>query len=112
MSGGGAGPRRVLPRIRRARHLDCRAASKSKSLSFDSLDVLVIENVGNLVCPASYDLGEDVRVVLLSVTEGEDKPLKYPIMFRTAQVVVVNKTVSHFHRARPFDSRGARRTSE
>ncbi len=60
-------------------------------MPLDALDVLVIENVGNLVCPASYDLGEDVRVVLLSVTEGEDKPLKYPVMFRTAQVVVVNK---------------------
>ena len=92
MSGGGAGPRRVLPRIRRARHLDRRAAPKSKSLSFDSLDVLVIENVGNLVCPASYDLGEDVRVVLLSVTEGEDKPLKYPPMFQSANVIVVSKS--------------------
>jgi len=52
----------------------------------------VIENVGNLVCPADYDLGEDLRVVLLSVTEGEDKPLKYPPMFHSAQVAVVTKS--------------------
>jgi len=54
-------------------------------------DVLVIENVGNLVCPADYDLGEDLRVVLLSVTEGEDKPLKYPPMFHSANVAVITK---------------------
>ena len=60
-------------------------------LDLNALDVLVIENVGNLVCPAVYDLGERARVVLLSVTEGEDKPLKYPVMFQSAQVVVVNK---------------------
>lgn len=58
----------------------------------DDFDLLVIENVGNLVCPASYDLGEDTRVALLSVTEGEDKPLKYPKLFHTADVVVVTKT--------------------
>jgi hydrogenase nickel incorporation protein HypB len=55
------------------------------------LDFLFIENVGNLVCPASYDVGEDLRVVLLSVTEGEDKPLKYPTIFNTADLVVVTK---------------------
>lgn len=55
------------------------------------LDVLLLENVGNLVCPASYDLGESARAVLLSVTEGEDKPLKYPTIFNTADVVVVTK---------------------
>jgi hydrogenase nickel incorporation protein HypB len=54
--------------------------------------LLIIENVGNLVCPADFDLGENVRVVLLSVTEGEDKPLKYPPMFRSAHVVIVTKT--------------------
>lgn len=58
----------------------------------DALDVLVIENVGNLVCTASYDLGEHLRVVLLSVTEGEDKPLKYPVIFRNADVVLITKT--------------------
>lgn len=57
-----------------------------------ALDLLVIENVGNLVCPSSYDLGEDVRVALLSVTEGEDKPVKYPQLFHSSDVVVVTKT--------------------
>ena len=59
--------------------------------SLDDLDILFIENVGNLVCPASYDLGEDLRLVLLSVTEGEDKPLKYPTIFNTADVAVLTK---------------------
>ncbi len=54
-------------------------------------DLLIIENVGNLVCPAAFDLGEHLRMVLLSVTEGEDKPLKYPTMFKSAHVVIVNK---------------------
>jgi hydrogenase nickel incorporation protein HypB len=57
----------------------------------NGLDLLFIENVGNLVCPASYDLGENLRMVLLSVTEGEDKPLKYPTIFNTADVAVVTK---------------------
>lgn len=57
----------------------------------DELDFLFIENVGNLVCPSNYDLGEDLRVVLLSVTEGEDKPLKYPTIFNTADVAVITK---------------------
>ena len=55
------------------------------------LDFLFIENVGNLVCPSSYDLGEDLRLVLLSVTEGEDKPLKYPTIFNSADVAVITK---------------------
>ena len=55
------------------------------------LDYLFIENVGNLVCPSSYDLGEDVRVVMLSVTEGEDKPLKYPKIFNSADIAVITK---------------------
>ncbi|MGQ0542678.1 MAG: hydrogenase nickel incorporation protein HypB [Blastocatellia bacterium] len=55
------------------------------------LDCLFIENVGNLVCPASYDLGENLRIVLMSVTEGEDKPLKYPTIFNTADVAVITK---------------------
>lgn len=63
----------------------------AKHLDLDHLDLLIIENVGNLVCPASYDLGEDVRVVMLSTTEGEDKPLKYPTMFKSADVVIINK---------------------
>jgi hydrogenase nickel incorporation protein HypB len=60
--------------------------------SLDALDFLFIENVGNLVCPAAYDLGERARVVLMSVTEGEDKPLKYPTIFNTADVAVITKT--------------------
>lgn len=63
----------------------------SEELGLDGLDILIIENVGNLVCPAAYDLGEDIRVVLLSTTEGEDKPLKYPTMFKGADVVIINK---------------------
>ena len=57
----------------------------------DELEILFLENVGNLVCPTSYDLGEAVRAVLLSVTEGEDKPLKYPATFHHADLVVLNK---------------------
>jgi hydrogenase nickel incorporation protein HypB len=57
----------------------------------DALDVLFLENVGNLVCPSSYDLGEAARAVLISTTEGEDKPLKYPTMFNTADIVVITK---------------------
>ncbi|MDB9313421.1 hydrogenase nickel incorporation protein HypB [Spirulina sp. CS-785/01] len=63
----------------------------AQQLDLDSLDVLIVENVGNLVCPASYDLGENLRVVMLSTTEGEDKPLKYPTMFKSADVVLLNK---------------------
>lgn len=59
--------------------------------NLDQLDILFIENVGNLVCPATYDLGEDLRLVLFSVTEGEDKPLKYPTIFDTADVAVITK---------------------
>jgi hydrogenase nickel incorporation protein HypB len=74
-------------------HLDAdMIARASARIGLDQLDVLVIENVGNLVCPADYDLGEDLRVVLLSVTEGEDKPLKYPPMFHSANVAVVTKS--------------------
>ena len=74
-------------------HLDARMIAEAmKKMPLDDLDVLIIENVGNLVCPASYDLGEGVRVVLLSVTEGEDKPLKYPPMFHSADVALVTKS--------------------
>lgn len=61
------------------------------TLDLASLDLLIVENIGNLVCPAEFDIGEDARVVLLSVTEGEDKPLKYPLMFRLADAVLLNK---------------------
>ena len=74
-------------------HLDAEMVSKAAAqLDLDQLDILVIENVGNLVCPADYDLGEALRVVLLSTTEGEDKPLKYPPMFHSADVVIVTKS--------------------
>jgi hydrogenase nickel incorporation protein HypB len=74
-------------------HLDAEMVSRAAAqLDLDALDVLIIENVGNLVCPADYDLGEHLRVVLLSTTEGEDKPLKYPPMFHSAHVTVVTKT--------------------
>lgn len=66
-------------------------AQAMQQLDWQGLNLLVIENVGNLVCPASYDLGESIRVVVLSVTEGEDKPLKYPMMFKTADVVLISK---------------------
>lgn len=57
----------------------------------EGLDLLIIENVGNLVCPAEFNLGEDAKVIILSVTEGEDKPLKYPLMFRIANALIINK---------------------
>jgi hydrogenase nickel incorporation protein HypB len=73
-------------------HLEAEmVAGAVKKLNLDGLQLLMIENVGNLVCPASYDLGEDLRVVLLSVAEGEDKPLKYPPMFQAADVVIISK---------------------
>ena len=61
------------------------------SLPLHEIDLLVIENVGNLVCPAEFRVGEDARVMVCSVTEGEDKPLKYPLMFRACELVIVNK---------------------
>jgi hydrogenase nickel incorporation protein HypB len=61
-------------------------------VELDRLDFLFIENVGNLVCPSSYDLGEDLRVVMISVTEGEDKPLKYPTIFNSADMAIITKT--------------------
>lgn len=73
-------------------HLEAAMVAKAmQQLDLRSLDVLIIENVGNLVCPASFDLGEALRVVLHSVAEGEDKPLKYPPMFHSADVVIVTK---------------------
>jgi hydrogenase nickel incorporation protein HypB len=74
-------------------HLEAEMVARAvNQLALDGLGLVVIENVGNLVCPASYDLGEDLRVVLLSVTDGEDKPLKYPPIFQSAHVVVISKT--------------------
>ena len=73
-------------------HLDANMVrSALPSLPLSDLDLLVIENVGNLVCPAEFRVGEDARVMVSSVTEGEDKPLKYPLMFRACELVIVNK---------------------
>ena len=73
-------------------HLDASMIARGvEALDLDGVKVLFIENVGNLVCPASFDLGEQVRVVLLATTEGEDKPLKYPPIFKSAHVVLLTK---------------------
>ena len=73
-------------------HLDANMVrSALPALPLADLDLLVIENVGNLVCPAEFRVGEDARVMVSAVTEGEDKPLKYPLMFRTCELVVINK---------------------
>jgi hydrogenase nickel incorporation protein HypB len=74
-------------------HLDARMIEKHLAdWKLDELDLLFIENVGNLVCPSSYDLGEAAKIVLLSVTEGEDKPLKYPSIFFKSELLVITKT--------------------
>jgi hydrogenase nickel incorporation protein HypB len=73
-------------------HLDANMVrSAIDALPLDDIDLLVIENVGNLVCPAEFKVGEDARAMVCSITEGEDKPLKYPLMFRACELVVVNK---------------------
>ena len=74
-------------------HLDARQVQTAlEQIDLESTDILFIENVGNLVCPASWDLGESSKVVVFSVTEGEDKPLKYPKMFLESRFAVINKT--------------------
>jgi hydrogenase nickel incorporation protein HypB len=74
-------------------HLDARQVLvAAERPEFEKLDLMLIENVGNLICPTSYDLGEAFKVVVLSVTEGEDKPFKYPAIFARAEVAVVTKT--------------------
>jgi hydrogenase nickel incorporation protein HypB len=73
-------------------HLDANMVRSALGrLPLANIDLLIIENVGNLVCPAEFEVGEDRRAMVFSVTEGEDKPLKYPLMFRTCDLVVVNK---------------------
>lgn len=73
-------------------HLDARMVERHLAdWSLDDLDLLIIENVGNLVCPSSYDLGEDAKIVLLSTTEGEDKPLKYPSIFFKSELMLLTK---------------------
>jgi hydrogenase nickel incorporation protein HypB len=89
-------------------HLDAQMVQNAlNDWNLAELDFLFIENVGNLVCPSSYDLGEDARLVLLSVTEGEDKPLKYPTIFNTADVAVITKM--DLAEAAEFDLSAARR---
>ncbi|MBZ5657474.1 MAG: hydrogenase nickel incorporation protein HypB [Acidobacteriia bacterium] len=74
-------------------HLDARMIEKHiADWDLENLDLLIVENVGNLVCPSSYDLGEAAKIVLLSVTEGEDKPLKYPSIFFKSELMVLTKT--------------------
>jgi hydrogenase nickel incorporation protein HypB len=73
-------------------HLDARMVEKHLAdWNLEELDLLIVENVGNLVCPSSYDLGEDAKIVLLSTTEGEDKPLKYPSIFFKAELMLLTK---------------------
>jgi hydrogenase nickel incorporation protein HypB len=73
-------------------HLDGSMVERSlERWSLDDIDLLIIENVGNLVCPSSYDLGEEAKIVLLSVTEGEDKPLKYPSIFAKSELLILTK---------------------
>jgi hydrogenase nickel incorporation protein HypB len=73
-------------------HLDANMVrSALGDLPLEEIDLLVIENVGNLVCPAEFRVGEDARAMVCSVTEGEDKPMKYPLMFRTCELVLINK---------------------
>ena len=73
-------------------HLDANMISVTlKQMDLDPVDLVIIENVGNLVCPADFDVGEDCKVMLLSVTEGDDKPLKYPLMFQKSRVLLINK---------------------
>lgn len=73
-------------------HLDAGMVGKAfEEILADGLDLIFIENVGNLVCPAEFDLGEDFRTVVISIAEGNDKPLKYPLIFREARVILVNK---------------------
>lgn len=73
-------------------HLDAHMIKHAiESLNIDEVDLLVIENVGNLVCPAEFEVGEDIKVCVLSTTEGNDKPLKYPLMFEKSSAVILNK---------------------
>ncbi|OFI07119.1 hydrogenase isoenzymes nickel incorporation protein HypB [Clostridium acetireducens DSM 10703] len=73
-------------------HLDANMIEKSlEHINMKNLDFLVIENIGNLVCPAEFDLSEDMKVMVMSITEGNDKPLKYPLMFQRSSVIILNK---------------------
>lgn len=73
-------------------HLDAAMVKRaSESLKLDEIDLLIVENVGNLVCPAEFDIGENFKAVVLSITEGDDKPMKYPLIFKESAVVLLNK---------------------
>jgi len=92
-------------------HLDAQMVEAAlESWPLDSMDFLFIENVGNLVCPSSYDLGEELRFVLLSATEGEDKPLKYPTIFNSSDIAILTKM--DLAEAADFDVALARRNIE
>jgi hydrogenase nickel incorporation protein HypB len=92
-------------------HLDAQMVEKAvESWSLEAIDFLFIENVGNLVCPSSYDLGEELRLVLLSVTEGEDKPLKYPTIFNSSDIAIITKM--DMADAAEFELAAARRNIE
>jgi hydrogenase nickel incorporation protein HypB len=105
---------RVCPQVRQITtgticHLDAKMIDKAlEGWKLADLDFLFIENVGNLVCPSSYDLGEQMRVVLLSSTEGEDKPLKYPTIFNTADIALITKI--DLAQAVEFDREAAHRS--
>ncbi len=110
-----AGARAVQITTGHTCHLDAAMVERGFArLDHHGVDLLLIENVGNLVCPAAYDLGESLRLAVLSVTEGEDKPLKYPALFKSADAVVLNKidlaaacgfdrpaALDHLHRVAP-----------
>ncbi|GAB4269302.1 hydrogenase nickel incorporation protein HypB [Thermincola ferriacetica] len=73
-------------------HLDARMVEKALNFfNLDELDLMIIENVGNLVCPVEFNLGEDLKIAVLSITEGDDKPLKYPLIFKESAAVLINK---------------------
>jgi hydrogenase nickel incorporation protein HypB len=108
--------RRATPNVRQITtgticHLDAQMIERAlEAWRLDQLDFLFIENVGNLVCPSSYDLGEELRCVLLSATEGEDKPLKYPTIFNSSDVAILTKM--DMAEAADFDLVAARRNIE
>jgi hydrogenase nickel incorporation protein HypB len=92
-------------------HLEAQMVARAlEGWDLEGLDLLFLENVGNLVCPSSYDLGEDLRVVLMSVTEGEDKPLKYPTIFNSADLAIITK--ADLAAATGFDREEALRSIE
>jgi hydrogenase nickel incorporation protein HypB len=108
--------RRATPNVKQITtgticHLDAQMVEKAlESWRLDQIDFLFIENVGNLVCPSNYDLGEELRLVLLSATEGEDKPLKYPTIFNSSDVAIITKM--DLAEAAEFDLTAARRNIE